>query len=154
MEEVNMTSLPRIQVFTDGSYRKSFCCGGYAALLRSSSGDFQLVFGNQTGAPNGRMELYAVVNALRYLNQPCFVEVISDSVYVVKGINEWIHRWVYNGWKSSTTRQTIANQDLWQELWSMMQTHHLSATWVKGHSGHPENEIVDYAANWSAGKPF
>jgi len=148
-----MSMLPRVILYSDGSHRRTFHRGGYAGLLTTSDKNFQLVFGNEDHAGNGRMELSAVVSSLRYLTEPCHVEVISDATYVVNGINLWVKGWALNNWRTAQNKP-IANIDLWVELWNMMQVHHIRATWVKGHAGHPENELVDYVANWSAGVPI
>jgi len=92
------------------------------------------------------MELTAVIQALGALKEPCEVDLTTDSTYVKKGISEWIHKWKRNGWKTSA-KQPVKNKELWQQLDAGAQRHHITWHWVKGHSGHPQNERADELAN-------
>ena len=92
------------------------------------------------------MELLGAISGLEALKQPAVVELTTDSQYVRQGITQWVVRWKRNGWKTSQ-KQPVKNQDLWQRLDAIVQSHQINWHWVKGHSGHPENELVDQAAN-------
>ena len=98
---------------------------------------------------NNRMELMAAISGLEALKRPCRVELFTDSQYVRQGVTEWMPRWERNGWKTSA-RQPVKNQDLWQRLAAAGAAHHIGWRWVKGHSGHVENERVDAAARAAA----
>lgn len=95
---------------------------------------------------NNRMELMAAIKALEALKQPCEVDLTTDSQYVRKGITEWIAQWKLRGWRTAA-KKPVVNVDLWQRLDELNQVHQVSWHWVKGHSGHRENEIVDELAN-------
>lgn len=92
------------------------------------------------------MELTAVIQALKALKEPCDVDITTDSTYVKQGISEWIHKWKRNGWRTST-KKPVKNKELWQQLDLGAQRHHITWHWVKGHSGHPQNERADELAN-------
>ena len=95
---------------------------------------------------NNIMEMTAVIVALKQLNGPCEIRLTTDSQYVVKGMSEWMKGWIRNGWKTAS-RQPVKNKELWQELGELSKPHTIKWTWVKGHSGHPENERCDQLAN-------
>ena len=92
------------------------------------------------------MELTAVIESLKNLNKPCELIITTDSKYVKNGITEWIHNWKKNGWRTAAKKE-VKNKELWIELDSLSQIHSISWDWVKGHSGHPENEGADLLAN-------
>jgi ribonuclease HI len=147
--------MQKVTLYSDGSYRKNYQRGGYAGLFLSEDGrQYQAIYGNEEEAMNGRCELQAVVASLRYLTVPCEVSVISDSQYVVNGINLWVKQWAANGWKKMD-RKPVANLDLWMELLQQMQVHQVHATWVKGHQNGvcPGNELVDYLASSASAMP-
>jgi ribonuclease HI len=136
--------LPLVEMFTDGACRGNPGPGGWAALLRM--GEKEKEFGG--GEPlttNNRMELMAAIRGLQALKKPCRVELHTDSVYVRDGITRWIHNWRRNGWRTSD-RKPVKNAELWQELIDAAEPHHVEWRWVKGHSGHPDNDRVDALA--------
>ncbi len=137
-----------IQIFTDGSCLGNPGPGGYGATLLYNSHRKELSGGfNKT--TNNRMELLAAIKALESLKESCQVELTTDSQYVKNGINQWIINWKKRGWKTSD-KKPVKNQDLWQELDQQVNRHSVNWHWVKGHSGHPENERVDDLAREAA----
>jgi ribonuclease HI len=133
------------EIFTDGACRGNPGPGGWGALMRHGQHEKSLL-GAATETTNNRMELTAVIEALRVLKRPCKVRVTTDSQYVKKGITEWIHQWKKRGWKNSQ-KKPVKNKDLWQQLDELITQHEIEWVWVKGHSGHPENERADQLAN-------
>ncbi len=140
----------QIEIFTDGACLGNPGPGGWAYLLRAGQHE-KLEAGGESLTTNNRMELQAVISALMALKKVCQIELFTDSQYVRKGITEWIHGWHKNGWKTAR-REPVKNQDLWQALHALAQTHTIAWHWVKGHNGHPENERVDVAARIAAEK--
>ena len=134
-----------VEIFTDGACRGNPGPGGWGALLRFNSSEKQL-FGGERDTTNNRMELNAAIEALKALKEPCAVALTTDSQYVRKGITEWIAGWKRKGWKTAN-RKPVKNVDLWQALEEQAQRHQIEWHWVKGHSGHRENEIADQLAN-------
>ena len=134
-----------IQIYTDGACRGNPGPGGWGALLKFGSKEKQL-YGGESLTTNNRMELRAVIEALSALKRPCNVSVTSDSTYVLKGINEWLPNWKKRGWLTSG-KKPVKNEDLWKSLDSLKSVHNIEWHWVKGHSGHLENELVDQLAN-------
>lgn len=134
-----------IEAFTDGACRGNPGPGGWGVLLRYNGHEKRL-FGGETETTNNRMELMAVIKALESLNKQCKVKVTSDSQYVLKGINEWMDNWKKRGWKTAA-KKPVKNVDLWQRLDKARENHNVEWVWVKGHSGHIENEIADELAN-------
>ena len=134
-----------IQIYTDGACRGNPGPGGWGALLKFGSKEKQL-YGGESLTTNNRMELRAVIEALSALKRPCNVSVTSDSTYVLKGINEWLPSWKKRGWLTSG-KKPVKNEDLWKSLDSLKSVHRIEWHWVKGHSGHLENELVDQLAN-------
>ncbi len=104
------------------------------------------LYGGEHSTTNNRMELTAVIKGLEALNKPCKVHVTTDSRYVLSGITEWMPNWKKRGWKTANKRPVL-NVELWQQLDELVSQHELDWEWVKGHSGHPENEIADALAN-------
>jgi len=135
----------RIEIFTDGACRGNPGPGGWGALLRYNSHEKHL-YGGEQATTNNRMELTAAIQALAALKRSCSVVITTDSNYVKKGITEWIAGWKKRGWMTSA-RKPVKNKDLWQALDEQTQKHELKWHWVKGHSGHPENELADELAN-------
>ena len=133
-----------VEVFTDGACRGNPGPGGWAALLRAGEHE-KLISGAEPETTNNRMELMAAIRGLEQIRRPSQVKLTTDSEYVRQGITQWIERWRANGWKTAG-RKPVKNQDLWQRLDAAVQQHQVSWFWVKGHSGHEENEIVDQAA--------
>ncbi len=139
-----------INIFTDGACLGNPGPGGWAYLLRYGEHE-KLGSGGEKATTNNRMELKAVIEALRALKKSCKIVLYTDSQYVRKGITEWIHAWHKNGWKTAQ-KDPVKNQDLWQALHQLTHTHEVEWHWVKGHSGHPENDRVDEAARLAAEK--
>ncbi|MBA2636139.1 MAG: ribonuclease HI [Sphingomonas sp.] len=140
----------KVDIFTDGACRGNPGPGGWAALLRMGKRERELG-GGEALTTNNRMELVAAIRALQALKRPCRVELHTDSVYVRDGITKWIHGWQRNGWRTSD-RKPVKNEELWRELLEAVATHQIRWHWVKGHSGHPENDRVDALACAEADK--
>jgi ribonuclease HI len=140
-----MTEPAVVEIFTDGACRGNPGPGGWGALLRSGNAEKEL-FGGEAATTNNKMELTAVIRALEALKGPSRVRVYTDSQYVKKGINEWIHGWKRNGWKTAA-KEPVKNKELWIELDELRRKHEIEWHWVKGHAGHPENERADALAN-------
>ena len=134
-----------VEIFSDGACRGNPGPGGWGALLRFGDVEKPL-FGGEQHTTNNRMEIMAALEALNSLTEPCKVILTTDSQYVRKGITEWIEGWKARGWKTAA-RKPVKNQDLWEALDNARQTHDIEWLWVKGHSGHRENEIADQLAN-------
>lgn len=134
-----------VEIYTDGACRGNPGPGGWGALLRSGETEKEL-WGGEAETTNNRMELLAAIKALEALKRPARVSLTTDSQYVRKGITEWIKNWRARGWKTAG-RQPVKNRDLWERLDSLTEQHEVEWHWVKGHSGHEENERVDALAN-------
>lgn len=134
-----------IEAFTDGACRGNPGPGGWGVLLRFNDHEKRLC-GGEKETTNNRMELMAVIQALESLNRDCKVKLTSDSQYVLKGISEWMENWKKRGWKTAA-KKPVKNVDLWQRLDKAREDHNVEWVWVKGHSGHIENEIADELAN-------
>lgn len=134
-----------VEIFTDGACRGNPGPGGWGALLRYKQHE-KCLKGGEVLTTNNRMELTAVINALKALKKPCTIKVTTDSQYVRQGVTTWLNKWKKNGWKTST-RDPVKNIDLWQQLDAATSKHHISWHWVKGHSNHLENEAADRLAN-------
>ncbi|MCZ6828101.1 MAG: ribonuclease HI [Gammaproteobacteria bacterium] len=134
-----------VEIFTDGACRGNPGRGGWGALLRFNGREKEL-YGGERETTNNRMELSAAIEGLKALKQPCQVALTTDSQYVRKGITEWIEGWKRKGWKTAS-KKPVKNIDLWQALDEQAQRHQIEWHWVKGHSGHRENEIADQLAN-------
>ncbi len=138
-------NLSKIEIFTDGACRGNPGPGGWGALLRRGDTE-KIIRGYEADTTNNRMELMAAIEALRALTRPCHVELTTDSQYVRQGIMNWMANWKANGWKTAA-RKPVKNKDLWQALDEQVAQHTVNWHWIKGHSGHRENELVDEAAN-------
>ncbi len=134
-----------VEIFTDGACRGNPGPGGWGALMRYGDTEKQL-YGGERHTTNNRMELLAAIRALEALKRPCKVTLTTDSQYVRLGITEWLPNWKKRNWKTAS-KKPVKNDDLWRELDQLAQTHDISWHWVKGHSGHRENEIADDLAN-------
>ena len=134
-----------VVIHTDGACRGNPGPGGWGAVLRYR-GELRKLQGFAADTTNNRMELQAVIEALRALNRPCEVELYTDSKYVMQGINEWIDSWKRNGWKTAA-RKPVKNVDLWQQLDRECDRHRIDWRWVKGHAGVADNELADQLAN-------
>ncbi len=138
-----------VEIYTDGACKGNPGPGGWGALMRVMTEEGpreKELFGGEAETTNNRMELLAVIKALQALRKPCNVRIYTDSVYVHKGITEWIHGWKKRGWISST-KQPVKNVDLWQALDVAVAPHTIQWNWVKGHAGHVDNERADVLAN-------
>jgi ribonuclease HI len=134
-----------VEIYTDGACKGNPGPGGWGALLRYGKHEKQL-YGGERETTNNRMELLAVIEGLRSLKRASKVRITTDSQYVKNGITQWIHNWKKNGWKTAA-KKPVKNADLWQRLDTEVAKHQISWHWVKGHSGHPENEMADTLAN-------
>jgi len=137
--------LKHIEVFTDGACKGNPGPGGWGALLRFNGREKSL-YGGEKNTTNNRMVLTAAIEALKAVKERCTIDLTTDSQYVRQGITEWIVNWKARGWKTAS-KQPVKNVDLWQELDNLIQQHDVRWHWVKGHSGHRENEIADQLAN-------
>ncbi|MEC8753999.1 MAG: ribonuclease HI [Pseudomonadota bacterium] len=137
--------MSEVEIFTDGACRGNPGPGGWAALLRSQ-GIEKMLSGAEPETTNNQMELMAAIQGLEALKRTSSVALTTDSQYVRQGITQWIHGWKRNGWKTSQ-KQPVKNKELWQRLDAAVESHDVQWHWVKGHSGHEENERVDQAAN-------
>ena len=137
--------MSEVEIFTDGACRGNPGPGGWAALLRSQ-GIEKMLSGAEPETTNNQMELMAAIQGLEALKRTSSVALTTDSQYVRQGITQWIHGWKRNGWKTSQ-KQPVKNKELWQRLDAAVESHDVQWHWVKGHSGHEENERVYQAAN-------
>ena len=134
-----------VEIFSDGACRGNPGPGGWGAVLRYNDVEKPLS-GSEQETTNNRMELTAVIEALKALTRPCKVAITTDSQYVKNGMTSWIINWKKNGWRGSN-KKPVKNQELWQALDKEVSRHDVSWHWVKGHSGHRENEMADQLAN-------
>ncbi|MCU7915308.1 MAG: ribonuclease HI [Candidatus Thiodiazotropha sp. (ex Gloverina cf. vestifex)] len=134
-----------VEIYSDGACKGNPGPGGWGVLLRYGKHEKQL-YGGERETTNNRMELMAVIQGLRGLRRKSQVRVTTDSQYVKNGITQWIHNWKRNGWKTAA-KKPVKNSDLWQLLDLEVAKHDVTWHWVKGHSGHPENELADSLAN-------
>jgi ribonuclease HI len=137
-----------IHIWTDGACLGNPGPGGWGALLRWN-GHEKALSGGEADTTNNRMELMAAIRALEALKRPSEVILTTDSQYVRKGITEWMHNWKQNGWKTAS-KKPVKNDDLWRRLDQAVARHQVKWEWVKGHSGHPENERADELASAAA----
>ena len=137
--------IPHIVIYTDGACKGNPGPGGWGAVLRSGAHE-KHIHGGEKLTTNNRMEISAVIFALRSLKQRSTVELWTDSQYVQKGVTEWLEGWKKRGWKTAS-KDPVKNADLWQELDALLPDHAISWHWVRGHNGHPGNELADELAN-------
>lgn len=134
-----------INIYTDGACKGNPGDGGWGALIIDGDAKNE-IFGGEADTTNNRMEIMAVIMALKTLNTESKITIYTDSTYVQKGISEWIDKWKINGWRTSN-KKDVKNKDLWIELYDLKSHHQIDWRWVKGHAGHRENEIADMLAN-------
>ncbi len=134
-----------VEIYTDGACRGNPGPGGWAAILRAR-GTEKEISGAESQTTNNRMELTAAIEALQALKRPVDVRLYTDSLYLRNGVLTWLPQWKARGWKTAD-RRAVKNQDLWQSLDAQAAKHRIEWHWVRGHSGHPENERVDALAN-------
>ncbi|HOX70794.1 MAG: ribonuclease HI [Dokdonella sp.] len=137
-----------VELFTDGACLGNPGPGGWAALLRSAGNEREL-HGGERLTTNNRMELLAVISGLEALRKACTVDVTTDSQYVMRGVTEWMPRWIAKGWRTAAG-EPVKNRDLWERMNSALLPHSVRWHWVRGHDGHAENERVDVIARKAA----
>lgn len=137
--------MKKVEIYTDGACRGNPGPGGWGALLRFADKEKKL-HGGAASTTNNRMELTAAIEALAALREPCDVVLTTDSQYVRQGITQWLEGWKAKGWRTAS-KQPVKNVDLWQALDEQARRHQIKWLWVKGHSGHRENDIADGLAN-------
>jgi len=140
--------MKKIEIYTDGSCLGNPGPGGYGAVLIFNKHRKELAEGYKR-TTNNRMEMLACIKGLEQLSEPCSVDLTTDSQYVRQGITQWIHNWKKRGWKTAS-KAPVKNVDLWKALDSAQEKHEVIWHWVKGHSGHPENERCDDLAREAA----
>ena len=137
-------------IYTDGACRGNPGMGGWGAILKYED-NIKEINGFSKDTTNNIMELTAVIEALKQLNRSCNIIITTDSNYVKNGITKWIHNWKLNGWKTAN-KKPVKNKDLWMQLDELSKQHQIKWKWIKGHSGHPENERADTLANLAIDK--
>jgi ribonuclease HI len=137
-----------VEIFTDGACKGNPGPGGWGAIVRYGAHEKE-ISGGEADTTNNRMEMTAAIRALNLLIEPCEVRLCTDSKYVIDGITRWVDGWQRNGWKNAS-KQPVRNADLWHELIEASARHEIEWQWVKGHSGHPENERADKLASDAA----
>ncbi len=142
--------MKEIKIYSDGSSLGNPGPGGWGTLLEYN-GHRKELSGGELNTTNNKMELKGAIEGLKALKEPCLVEIISDSKYVVQGINEWLKNWIKQGWKTAA-KKPVKNLELWKEYLEVSKQHNITATWVKGHAGHEQNERCDILAREEAEK--
>lgn len=137
--------MTEVEIFTDGACRGNPGPGGWGAILRSGGREREL-HGGEAVTTNNRMELMAAIRGLEALSRSCRVAITTDSQYVRKGMTEWLPNWKRRGWRTAA-KKPVKNADLWQRLDALCDEHEVVWHWVRGHTGHPENERADALAN-------
>ncbi len=140
-----MNAKDTVLIYTDGACKGNPGPGGWGAILRYQDQDKEIK-GAEAMTTNNRMELMAAIAALTSLKRTCIVALYTDSDYLRQGMQTWLMKWKQNGWRNSK-REPVKNADLWMRLDELAKTHEITWHWVKGHSGHPENERADALAN-------
>ena len=134
-----------VNIYTDGACRGNPGDGGWGVLIKYENTSKE-IYGGEKNTTNNKMELMAAIEGLKALNESCKVNLTTDSKYVMQGITSWIKNWKKNNWKNSS-KKDVKNKDLWLSLDKHVSKHEVKWFWVKGHSGHEENEIADTLAN-------
>ena len=138
-----MTQL--VEMYTDGACRGNPGKGGWGVLLRYGEAE-KALYGGEKLTTNNRMELTAVIKGLEALTKSCRIKITTDSKYVLQGVKEWMPNWKKRNWRTAN-KKPVLNVELWQQLDELVAQHEIEWDWVKGHSGHPENELADQLAN-------
>ena len=138
-----MTQL--VEMYTDGACRGNPGKGGWGVLLRYGEAE-KALYGGEKLTTNNRMELTAVIKGLEALTKSCRIKITTDSKYVLQGVTEWMPNWKKRSWRTAN-KKPVLNVELWQQLDELVAQHEIEWNWVKGHSGHPENELADQLAN-------
>jgi len=133
-----------VTIYTDGACSGNPGPGGWGAILRYGDHEKELN-GGEADTTNNRMEMMAVIEALRALSKPCTIDLYTDSVYVKDGVTKWLDGWKARNWNSAS-KKPVKNRDLWERIDSEIQRHKINWHWVKGHAGHPDNERADELA--------
>lgn len=134
-----------VEIYTDGACKGNPGRGGWGVLLRFK-GQEKTLYGGEAHTTNNRMELMAAIKGLEALTRPCIIDLYTDSQYLRQGMMDWLAGWKMNGWRNSK-KEPVKNADLWQKLDELATRHQIKWHWVKGHSGHVENDLVDALAN-------
>jgi len=137
-----------VEIFSDGACKGNPGPGGYGAILRWGQ-EVKEISGSVSETTNNRMELTAVIVALRYMKKPSRIRVVTDSDYLVKGMTDWIKGWIRRNWLT-VQKKPVLNRDLWEELLELSRPHQIQWEWIRGHNGHPENERCDQLASDAA----
>ena len=138
-----MTQL--VEMYTDGACRGNPGKGGWGVLLRYGEAE-KALYGGEKLNTNNRIELTAVIKGLEALTKSCRIKITTDSKYVLQGVTEWMPNWKKRNWRTAN-KKPVLNVELWQQLDELVAQHEIEWDWVKGHSGHPENELADQLAN-------
>ena len=136
--------MKKVTVYTDGACSVNPGPGGWAYIVDDDGTRFEAC-GHEPDTTNNQMELMALIQALSSLDEPCEVDIYSDSKYVLQGLEKWMENWKKNGWRTAA-KKPVKNKELWEALDKLKGTHTLNYNWIKGHNGHPENERVDELA--------
>lgn len=142
--------MKKVYIYSDGSSLGNPGPGGWGTVLKYNNATKE-ISGGDPYTTNNKMELQGAIEGLKLLKEPCKVELISDSKYVVQAINEWLKNWIKNNWKTAS-KKPVKNIELWKQYISVSQQHSVKAVWVKGHAGHIENERCDSLARQEAEK--
>ncbi len=134
----------QVELYTDGACSGNPGPGGWGAILRFEGHERELS-GGERQTTNNRMEMLAAIAGLQALKRPCMVDLYTDSKYLMQGATEWLPGWIARGWRSAA-KKPVKNVDLWQQLVPLLEQHEIRWHWVRGHSGHPENERADQLA--------
>ena len=134
-----------VNIYTDGACRGNPGPGGWGVLIEYQDNEKEY-FGGNKNTTNNQMELQAAIEGLKLLKEECIVNLTTDSKYVMQGITSWIKKWKINKWKNSN-KKDVKNKELWIELDKLCMKHDVRWNWVKGHTGHEQNEIADILAN-------
>ena len=137
--------MKKVDIYTDGACRGNPGPGGWGALLIYNDAR-KTIYGGEKDTTNNRMEMIAVIEALKLIKSDCEISLYTDSKYVMDGVSKWLSGWKQKGWKTSN-KKPVKNQDLWESIDACITKHNIEWHWVKGHAGNPGNELADELAN-------